>query len=92
MSVVTDILQVSRTIDSPRNLHSVMSHLSSEVLELDDELYKDVPGEDGVLGEAVDVILCAVDMIYIKHPDITEEQIGEVVKRKLAKWQRIYGK
>lgn len=92
MSVVSDILHVSRTIDSPRNLHSVMSHLAGEVLELDDELYKDVPGEDGILGESVDVILCAVDMIYIKHPEITEEQIGEVVKRKLAKWQRLYGK
>lgn len=94
MTIVSSILDMSRDIDSPRTTKSVMNHLIGEVIELYDEVF-DNPDtrvdSDGILGEAVDVILCAVDIIHMQNPYITEEEIQEVVNRKLAKWQKLYG-
>lgn len=92
MSVVNEILRVCSTIDSPRNLASIFDHLDSEVSELGNEIYGDDVGEDGIIGEAVDVILCAIDIIYNDKPNVIEADIMEVVKRKLNKWQSLYGR
>lgn len=92
--MIKSILNVCRTIKSLRSVHTIFCHLESEVEELKVEVYCDPDeesGEDGVIGEAVDVMLCAVDIMYKHKPDITEEEIQQVVNRKLAKWQRVYG-
>lgn len=64
--------------------------------ELHDEIHRanvGLPqyGEDGVVGEAVDVMLCMIDIIYTYDPHITEDQILSVVEEKLDKWERVYG-
>lgn len=95
MNAIQEILTVSNRINNGRDLDSVFAHLEGEVTELMSEIdkayYGDEPGEDGILGEAVDVALCALDAAIIANPGITEAQINEVVSRKLAKWERIYG-
>lgn len=79
------------------NEMDIFQHLQGEVEELEEEIYALDPdsgvaaGEDGVVGEAVDVILCAIDLIHNVHPEFTTDDINEVVNRKLAKWVRLYG-
>ena len=95
MGVITEILKYSNEIQNDRNELSILSHLLSEVSELDVEvaLHFDGmhPGDDGIMGEAVDVILCAVDLIHRTNPDVTEADIMTVVARKLEKWKALYG-
>lgn len=91
----TLISRVFRVSDSvpPRGRYKVLGHLVEEVGELSQEVvikqgdsYKK-EGVDGILGEAVDVILCALDLIRVDNPTITEEEITEVVVSKLLKWK-----
>jgi hypothetical protein len=95
MSIIQNILSASSRIKNSRNISSVFRHLVGEVNELRDEVTAKVcdleHGEDGILGEAVDVILCALDVAYQDNPNLTEEQIAAVVSRKLEKWERLYG-
>lgn len=92
---VEKILEVCRRINNGRTLMSVFAAMCDEVRELRDEIsiatFGGIPGADGVVGESVDVILCAVDAIYQADPNITKEQILEVVMKKLEKWERVYG-
>lgn len=91
---VEKTLEVCRNIQFARNKVSVYKHLVSEVEELRVELYNEEndleAGADGVIGEAVDIILCALDIIYQHDKDITQEAINEVVLKKLNKWQAVY--
>jgi hypothetical protein len=90
---MTDILEITRqysgTIKNGRTLSDVVAHLKSEVHELSEELHGE-PGEDGVVGECVDVILCALDAIFVHDKNITNIQIQEIVLKKLGKWSRRY--
>jgi len=95
MSIVAEILKTcvdSDKYDPLRNQYSVLAHTTAELGELAEEVaiargdsYKQ-EGEDGVVGEAVDLIVCAVDMIYVTKPSMTEEQILELVRAKCGKW------
>lgn len=49
------------------------------------------PGKDGVVGEAIDVILCAMDIIYTEIGSLDNEQVNQTVDAKLAKWVSKYG-
>lgn len=93
-SPVEKILEVCQRIQNSRTIPSVFCALRREVEELNDEVLLHVDGKtegaDGIIGESVDVILCAVDLIYQKKPDITKEQIMEVINRKLTKWETLY--
>ena len=60
--------------------------MTEEILIENGISYKE-KGKDGILGESVDVILCALDIIFIAHPDITNEEILDVVSKKLKKWK-----
>lgn len=62
-----------------------MGELAEEVLVSIGQSYKK-PGPDGVVGEAIDVILCLLDLIHVTNPEITEEQVRDIAHRKLAKW------
>ena len=92
---IESILQVCRTIKHDRDISSAFVHLKGEVNELDDEisavLYDQSPNEDGVIGEAVDCILCLVDIIYHEDNSVSSEEIDNIVNKKLAKWKSIYG-
>lgn len=92
---IENILEVCRTIKHNRNIGTAFKHLDEEINELSDEISSVVnnqkPNDDGVIGEAVDCILCLVDIIYQENSSVTTEEIDQVIQRKLAKWQNIYG-
>jgi len=91
-SVVKQILATSRAVSGPRSKYAVLSKAMEEMGELAQEVMIDEgdhykpKGKDGVIGEAVDVIVCMVDMIYGMDNSITEDQIQEIVAKKLVKW------
>lgn len=97
MSLIETIFQTSRTIPVKRTEYTVLSHAMAEVGELAEEVtiscgesYK-TAGPDGVIGEAIDSIICLVDMIYVHSKnqgfELSEQQLIEIAKKKLAKWE-----
>lgn len=94
MTLVTTIFDAGDSIKNGRTPSTALIHLFTEVGELAQEVqidsgdsYKD-PGADGVVGEALDVILCAIDIIRQTQPDCTEAELIEIAEFKLAKWKR----
>jgi hypothetical protein len=66
------VVDVSAAIANDRTPEDVLVHLLSEYGELAEEVsiatgrsHKTTPGTDGVGGEAIDVVLCAVDALAI---------------------------
>ena len=47
--------------------------------------YKE-PDKDGVVGEAVDVILCALDIIRLYDSTVSIDNIVDIADTKLKKW------
>lgn len=94
MGLIDDIIRYSNEIQNSRTATSIFDHLISEVNELSEEVnlaeMKRPAGEDGITGEAIDVILCAVDLIHRVNPAITEEELQAIAARKLEKWKRLY--
>ena len=89
-------LAASRRINNGRTMNTIYDHLKSETIELDEEMVKYnsglPPGDDGIAGESVDVMLCALDLIYSVNPSISSDQIISILERKIAKWERLYSK
>lgn len=93
MGIFKIVQNYSSLIEDGRTHHDVLAYMMTELGELSEEIiiangksYKD-PGVDGIIGEAVDVILCALDMINISNPQMTEDEILEIVIRKCKKWR-----
>lgn len=91
------IKTVFDTVDSVLDLTSLygrFTYLGEEVGELATEiaiLHGDStkePGEDGVVGEAIDVIACCLDIIHRVDPNLTEEDIKGIMLRKCDKWKQ----
>lgn len=87
--------EYSKKVKKKRTPSDIFIALTSEIGELADELsiesgfsYKQ-PGTDGVIGEALDCILCLIDLIHIRDPNITEEQLMEMALLKLEKWKKL---
>lgn len=82
----------SDTIDNGRTLQDIFNAAEDEMCELQTEiLYHEdgmIPGEDGVVGEAIDVIACLMDIIHRYDPKITEEELERIMIKKCKKWQR----
>lgn len=77
-----------------RTQYSVLASVTSELGELAQEVtienghsYKQ-EGDDGVVGEAIDVILSTLDLILITVPHMTEKELVEIAQRKSDKWIR----
>lgn len=92
-SIVNLTLATSKEIKNNRNPYSVLAKCQEELGEMATEVaiaqgdsYKK-PDADGVIGEAVDLILATLDLIYLQQPDITEEELAEIATVKLAKWK-----
>lgn len=92
-TVVKTVFDVSSEIIDGRTTDDVLSKLFEEVGELAVEVrikngkcYK-VAGKDGIIGESVDVINCALDMIYLENPNLTEEDLIPIFQKKLDKWK-----
>jgi hypothetical protein len=61
----------------------------AEALVIDQGLSHKPQGPDGVVGEAVDAIICLVDIICNTKPSITEAELEVIAACKLAKWTKI---
>lgn len=77
---------------------NILSSLTEEVGELATEIrigagLKDKPvGKDGVVGEAIDVILCALDIIHSELGSLDQQEIARRAMPKLTKWMLKYKK
>lgn len=90
--MIKQVFEVSKAVPN-RTINNVFMSLSEEVGELATEIsiqdgYSTKPvGKDGIIGESVDVIACALDLIWVHNPEITEEEIMELLSKKLKKWK-----
>lgn len=82
----------SITPNRPR--YSILSFAQSEFGELADEVaiaeghsYKE-PGKDGIVGEAIDTIICLIDLIRQEAPHLTEQDLIDIAEAKGEKWIR----
>jgi hypothetical protein len=91
---MTDLLKTVRAyserIQDGRSLQDIHDHLHDELRELNMEMYGYESGEDGVAGEAIDVILCALDLIFKAAPNMTNDDIVAYADKKCQKWARKY--
>jgi hypothetical protein len=89
-------LAAARRIDNGRTTNTIYDHLKSEAVELDEEMVKynanEPQGDDGIVGESVDVMLCALDLIYSVNPSVSSDYIIAILERKIAKWEKLYSK
>jgi len=91
--MIEEIFAVSRVVIG-RNKYEVLSALMEEVGELATEVavqegYSHKPqGKDGILGEAIDVMICAVDMIYVSYPNLPKGVVEKILIQKLEKWKK----
>ena len=96
-NTIGNVLHVAKQINNGRTQDDVFKHMMTEVGELAQEIcirdgIIDKPvGADGIIGEAIDVIACALDIIYLENPEITTADIEEIMQRKLKKWINKYG-
>lgn len=92
MGLIELVRGYSCTIRNDRSPGNVFDHLRSEVLELWDEIENveqgRPEGEDGIVGEAMDVINCALDIIYLHRPDLNVRELTEIMTEKCEKWRR----
>ena len=98
MSLFSVVKETSNKADNTkcfnhdRNVPAVLFHLVEEVGEVALEIsiengtsYKKA-SEDGVVGEAIDVIINALDLIHVHSPELTEEDLIAIATKKCDKW------
>lgn len=85
----------SGAINNGRTLRDIARHAESELGELYEEVDKvtenQPEGSDGVVGESIDIIACALDAIFFHRPETTNEEICAILLAKCEKWARRYG-
>jgi NTP pyrophosphatase (non-canonical NTP hydrolase) len=86
-------LTTTKEVKNKRTIQDILTHLMTEVGELAQEIqiaegksYKE-HGKDGVIGEAIDVIACAIDVISKYDPEINENDLITILTKKLQKWK-----
>ncbi len=88
--IIDTIYGFCEAVKDDRTPESAFEWGVGEMEELREELKAEQAGlpagDDGVLGEGVDVILCIVDVLYQKG--YTKAQIEAAVQRKCEKWFR----
>lgn len=93
ITFIEEIFATSRQIKDGRTRYAVLSkaveelgEMSQEVMIAEGDHYKQ-PGKDGVIGEAIDLMICCTDMIRGVYPEITEEEMRQIASLKLSKWK-----
>lgn len=88
--LIAIVFALSDAIPDTRTQRDIYLHGLGEMGELSDEIElqrQGAPaGPDGVVGEAVDVILCMLDIIRRHDPQITKEEIEDIARVKGQKW------
>lgn len=94
MSIVTIVRSYAINIQNGRTLQDILNHLVGEAKETQEEIDKvnagEPEGDDGVVGEAIDMIQCGLDLIFTHKPYITEEALEQMMTRKCEKWRKHY--
>jgi len=91
--MIRTVFETSKEIREGSDLFDKLAYLNEEIGELSTEVLivegmsSKEPGEDGIIGEAVDSILCLLDIIYYENPDITDEELKEIMVKKCYKWK-----
>ncbi len=91
--LVATVRAISQNIVDERTKHKILGAAMEELGELATEVNIDsgfiskAPSDDGVIGESIDVIICALDMIFHENPDITNEEICDIAYSKCTKWR-----
>lgn len=93
LTLIDVIINTSLEVEDNRSKYYVLSKIGEEFGELSTEVgitmgdsYKK-PGKDGVIGEAIDVIISTLDLIYLENPRITEDELIAIAMPKLEKWK-----
>jgi hypothetical protein len=92
-TIVTEAFTTSEQVNDGRTLQDVLTHMITEVGELAQEIQLDagksnrLPSADGIVGEAIDVVACALDVIHLQSPSLTEEDLVAIIQLKLQKWK-----
>lgn len=94
-TLVSIVRVFNKRVRNGRTQDTIVEHMSGEVVELKEEIEKDklglAPGSDGIVGENLDIIACALDSIFEHAPEITDEQLNRILITKCEKWERKYG-
>ena len=102
--IIGKVLNVSEKLGPGRSIGFVMAKLMEEYGEFGAEINIALGnmdpakgGDDGIIGEACDVINCVVDLVYLiekfKNPMFTKEQLFDMMQQrqeqKCEKWVRL---
>lgn len=86
------VKRASRQVNDNRSYNDILNHMIQETGELATEIaiingksYKEA-GSDGIVGEAVDIIACALDIILKTDPGISETELLSILHNKCNKW------
>ena len=90
----SSILQIMRhygaQIDDGRSLADSLRYAAGELRELADEIERRersaAPGPDGIVGEAVDVMVCLADIIVRAAPETSDHDLTRIFDKKCRKW------
>lgn len=90
IDLVSLVRAYSERVNNNRTPETILAHMKGEVVELEQEIPAN-DGKDGVVGESIDVILCALDLIFKHSPHVTNEEILAIADKKCRKWEANYG-
>lgn len=91
--IISQIFQVSDDIKDSRTVSEALLYAMTEIGECSEEhlistgYSSKKAGADGVVGEAIDAIICLIDVIHLHDKTVTKEKLEEITKRKLVKWK-----
>lgn len=99
------VMDTAKLIPVHRTENDILNHAMQELGELAQEIaifrgksLKD-KGADGIIGEAIDVINCMLDIIYVHNKNVegrfvsplSENQLTEIARMKCLKWENNVG-
>lgn len=91
MGLVATVGLFCRMIRDDRTKADTFGYLTDEVTELEEEIVAETPGEDGIFGEAIDVLINCIDLIQQERPGISlvelEAEVHNYAAQKCRKWQ-----
>lgn len=92
MSLYSIVSIFSDRVNDGRTNRKIYDHAVGEMAELDCEIAaknQGIPaGPDGILGEAIDVIACMMDLIRKNYPMVTDAELEAAMLDKCTKWER----
>lgn len=99
-NIIENIIEVSEFKTAMRDPFAVMCKLTEEAGETATEvgvhmkfLNPEKGGEDGVLGEVADVIITAVDLLWVikqrNGETFDPQELMDKIDQKLAKWKSL---